>query len=312
MNRSRFAIVAIAAVTTAAGSVAFAQAQQPAKDSKPAAPKTIAPTPADQQPQLPPGWTEADMQACAVAGMPGEMHTRLAESIGVWSGKSTMWMAPGSDPVYTESTSTITPMMDGRFTKCEWAGDMPGMGPFHGFGLYGFDNVARKFQSIWIDNCGTGIMTGTGELSSDGKAITWTYSYNCPITRKPTVLREIERNTGKDTKAFEMYGIDPKSGKEYKMMEVALTRSLGNAQAAVWSIADRTVEAGCAHCIFAMPGVKGCKLAVNVDGTAYLVSGADQVDAHQFCTAAKKVVVTGRIEGDRFVASEFEILPDRR
>ena len=109
-----------------------------------------------------------------------------------------------------------------------------------------------------------------------------------------------------------MYCTDPKSGKEYKMMEVALTRSLGYSQAAVWSIADRTVEAGCAHCIFAMPGVKGCKLAVKVDGTAYLVTGADQVDAHQFCTAAKKAVVSGRIEGDRFVASEFEVLPATR
>ena len=236
MNRSCFAIVGIAAVITAAGSIAFAQAQQPPKDSKPAAPKAnpaapkANPAATGQQPQLPPGWTEVDMQACSLAGTPGEMHAHLAKSIGVWSGKTTMWMAPGVEPMHSECTSAITALMDGRFTKCEMTGDM-GMGPFKGFGIYGFDNVSQTFQSTWIDNCGTGMMTGTGELSADGKTITWKYSYNCPVTKKPTVLREIERNTGKDTKSFEMYGIDPKSGKEYKMMEATLTRTSGGPQA---------------------------------------------------------------------------------
>jgi hypothetical protein len=122
--------------------------------------------------------------------------------------------------------------MDGRFTKCEITGDMPGMGPFNGFGLYGYDNVAQKFQSTWIDNCGTGMMTGTGELSSDGRTLTWNFSYHCPITRKPTTLREVERITGKDTKTLEMFGIDPKSGKEFKMMEIAFTRKPGTGAAA--------------------------------------------------------------------------------
>jgi hypothetical protein len=51
------------------------------------------------------------------------------------------------EPAQSAGSCTITPMFDGRFTKCEMSGDMPGMGPFNSFGLYGHDNVAQKFQS---------------------------------------------------------------------------------------------------------------------------------------------------------------------
>ncbi len=174
--------------------------------------------------KLPPGWTAEDMQACMLAGTPGKMHEYLAKDQGLWHGKNTMWMGPGAEPVNSDCTATFTPMMDGRFLKCEVAGDMPGMGPFNGFGLYGYDNVTQTFVGVWVDNCGTGIMQGTGNLSSDGKTMTWSYTYNCPITRKPTVMREVETRTGPYTKTFEIFGPDPKSGKEYKMMSIAYTR----------------------------------------------------------------------------------------
>jgi hypothetical protein len=330
---STFRILGVAALVSVAGSLAFAQQPPKDKPAPPKAPGATTPSPgagagvADQQPQLPPGWTEADMQACMEAGTPGPMHAHLAESIGVWKGKTTMWMAPGAEPIKSECTSTITAMMDGRFIKCETAGDMPGMGPFNGFGLYGFDNVSEKFQSTWIDNCGTGMMVGTGELSSDGDTLTWTYTYNCPITKKPVKMREVDRRTGKDTSTLEMYNTDPKSGKEYKMMEIALTRVPGSAKSAsaagkapggkpgaapegaVLMIVDRTVDAGCGNCVYHMSGVQGCKLAVKVDGTTYLVKGADTVNAHQFCSGAKPVLVSGRIVDDTFIASEFEVKP---
>lgn len=179
---------------------------------------------AGAMPPLPPGWTEADMQACAVAAMPGPMHEHLQGSTGVWEGKTSMWMAPGMPAMNSTCTSTITPAMDGRFVKCEYSGDMPGMGPFKGMGINGFDNVSGKFQSTWIDNMGTGIMFGTGELSADKKVLTWNYNFNCPVTKKPAVMRLVETSTGKDSMKLEMYTNDPKSGKEYKMMEIVFTR----------------------------------------------------------------------------------------
>ena len=174
--------------------------------------------------KLPPGWTEADMQACMMAGTPGAEHKQLAKDAGVWTGKNTMWMPGSTEPMKSESTTTITPILDGRFIKVEVEGEMPEMGPFHGFGINGFDNVTRKYVSTWIDSMGTGMMTGTGESSDGGKTLTWTYTYNCPIAKKAVTARQVEKTTGADTKTLEMFGPDPKTGKEYKMMRIELTK----------------------------------------------------------------------------------------
>lgn len=207
-----------------AGSVALAQpekkpAAQP--DKKPAAQPA---GDASAQPQLPPGWTEADMKACMDACTPGPMHAYLAKGAGIWAGKTTMWMAPNTEPIKSECTSTVTTMMDGKYVKCEMAGEMPGMGPFNGFGISGFDNVSQKFQSTWIDNMGTGIMFGTGELSGDQKTMTWKFNYFCPIAKKQVTMRQIEKRIGDNSMTMEMYGPDPKTGVEYKLMEITLNR----------------------------------------------------------------------------------------
>jgi hypothetical protein len=177
-----------------------------------------------QEMQLPPGWTEADMQACMAAGTPGEMQKKLARGVGRWAGTNSMWMAPGTEPMKTQCTANISSLMEGRYVKCEFAGDMPGMGPFQGMGFEGFDNVTQKFVAAWMDNHSTGIMNGDGTLSADGSTLTWNYSYMCPITKKPTTMREVDHYTGDNSMTMDMWSIDPKSGKEYKCMHIELTR----------------------------------------------------------------------------------------
>jgi len=174
--------------------------------------------------KLPPGWTAEDMRAFMAAATPGKMHTYLAQDVGVWHGTNTMWMAPGTPPMESKSTSTVTSMLDGRYIKLEVAGDMPGMGPYNGFAITGYDNVSQKFTSTWIDNMGTGMSIGEGELSSDGKTLTWNFTVNCPIQKKPVVMRQVETLTGSGAKTIEMFGPDPKTGKEYKSMRIELTK----------------------------------------------------------------------------------------
>ncbi len=169
-----------------------------------------------------------EMEACMLAATPGPMHEHLAKSVGVWHGKTTMWMTPGAEPTKSECTSTITPMMDGRFIKCELVGEMMGS-PFNGFSITGFDNVSETFQSTWVDNFGTGMMVGKGALSSDATTLSWNFNYNCPNTKKPMVMREIERRTGPNTMTLEMFMPD-ENGKEFKMMEIAFTRKPGSAK----------------------------------------------------------------------------------
>ena len=212
IGKSLTTLLALASVAAIA-SFAIADAS---KDAKP---------PAGLPPdfKLPPGWTMEDVQACIRAATPGKQHERLVKEAGQWNGKTTMYM-PGQDPQTGECTCTITPIMDGRYTKVEIKGDMPGMGPYDGVGMYGFDNVSQKFVSSWIDNQSTGILTGTGELSDDGKTLTWKYNFNCPVTKKPAVMREVETITGPNTKRLEMFGPDPKTGKENKMMTIDFTK----------------------------------------------------------------------------------------
>jgi hypothetical protein len=204
------------ALVAAVGLVAVVMAAEPGKDQKTGG--------AAGEMQLPPGWTLEDMQACMAAGTPGKMHEHLLKGVGVWEGKSKMWMVPGSPPVESTCTSTVTSMMDGRYVKVEMAGEMPGMGPYNGLGIYGFDNVAGRFASTWVDNHSTGLMNGTGELSSDGKVLTWNFTFHCPLTKKPAVMREVETITGEGTKTLEMFGPDPKSGKEYQVMRIEFTK----------------------------------------------------------------------------------------
>lgn len=185
------------------------------------APKESAGTP---EFKLPPGWSVEEMQRCMIASMPGDNHKRLTESVGTWKGKSTMWMAPGAEPMVSDCTATVASILEGKFTKWEMTGEMAGMGKYLCLGTHGFDNVSKQFVGTWIDNHNTGIMTGVGELSSDGSAITWTYTANCPRTGKPVVLREVETTVG-NSKTFDTFALDPKTGKEFQLMKIELIRS---------------------------------------------------------------------------------------
>lgn len=174
--------------------------------------------------KLPAGWTMEDMQACIAAGTPGEMQQEIMKDAGTWHGKANMWMSPDGEPMQTEIKMVATPIMDGRYLKVEMSGDMPGMGPYTGLGYYGYDNVAKQLVGSWIDNHSTGIMSGAGKVSEGGKVVTYTYTFNCPITKKPATVRDVETTTGADTKTYESFSQDPKSGKEFRMMRVELTR----------------------------------------------------------------------------------------
>lgn len=225
--KNRYVILSTVLASGLLASSAFAQDHAAAKPAPKAQPDKAA---APAAPAAPAGMDEKAMaqmmEAYMKAAQPGKMHEHLAKSVGNWEGKVKMWMAPGAPPQESACTSTVTSVFDGRYTKIEAAGEMPGMGPFHGLGLYGYDNVSKKFQSVWIDNMGTGMMIGTGELSEDGKTLTWNCTMNDAMTGKPAACREVDHFDNDNTMRLEMFGQDP-SGKEYKAMEITYTRTAG-------------------------------------------------------------------------------------
>lgn len=77
----------------------------------------------------------------------------------------------------------------------------------------------------------------------------------------------------------------------------------------------QVVEVSCGQCKFGMTEKKGCDLAVRIDGKSYFVEGTkidDHGDAHAhdgFCEAIRKAEVVGEVKGNRFVVTQFKLLP---
>jgi hypothetical protein len=77
------------------------------------------------------------------------------------------------------------------------------------------------------------------------------------------------------------------------------------------------VEASCGQCKLGLEGTD-CDLAVKIDGKAYYVDGTkidDHGDAHAkdgFCNAIRKAKVQGEVVNNRFVATYFKLLPEKK
>jgi hypothetical protein len=190
---------------------------QPGKDKMPAGMPKMTPE------------QEKCMQAMMEAATPGAMHDWLVKGCGTWEGTFKMWESPDAQPQESTCKSVVSPMLEGRFTKCETTSSMMGM-PFQGQGIVGYNNTTQQFEQNWIDNMGTMQMNMTGKLSDDKKTLTWTSHFMCPVQKKEVAMREVQTMTGADSLKLEFYGPDM-SGKvqEYKMMEITMTRKAGSA-----------------------------------------------------------------------------------
>jgi len=154
---------------------------------------------------------------------PGEPHKMIAKSNGTWNGEMTMWMAADAPPSTTTATMVNKMIMGGRYQVSETKGNMMGM-PFNGMGTTGYDNHKKVFMSTWIDNLGTGIMKLEGPWDEATKSTTLTGKMIDPFTGRECDFKEIYTIIDDNTQKLEMYGPDPKTGKQFKSMEIKLTR----------------------------------------------------------------------------------------
>lgn len=165
----------------------------------------------------------AEVQEWLKLGEPGPMHDRLQKCVGTWDCKVSAWMDPTSEkPTVNEGKAVFTPMFAGRFVRIDFSGVMMGM-PFKGFGLVGYDNAAKKFQSIWADSMVSGMMVSTGDATSDTKTINWTATVTGP-DGKPCTMRQVETMTDDDHFTFTMYN-KAEGQPERKEMMIEYTRA---------------------------------------------------------------------------------------
>jgi hypothetical protein len=174
-------------------------------------------------PPAPTAEQKAMMEKMAKAATPGPQHQMLAKMAGDWNATLKYQMDPAQPWQEEKSSSTISNLMDGRYSQEVTSGSMMGQ-PFSGMGITGYDNVTGRFVSTWIDNMGTGIMTSTGTADASGKVINWVGSMSDPMTGKISKSRMVTTITDDDHHTFEMYSVPPGAKKEMKTMVIEYSR----------------------------------------------------------------------------------------
>ncbi len=177
---------------------------------------------ADTPPQTSPA-QQAMMDKMAKAATPGTQHALLTAMAGDWTRTVKLQMDPSKPVQESQSTSSITVLMDGRYIQETISGQWGGM-PYRGMGLYGFDNVSGKYVSTLIDNMGTGFMTCVGTADPSGKVIHWDATMNDPVSGRPATSRMVTTVIDDDHHTLEMFSVPPGAKKERKIMTIDYVR----------------------------------------------------------------------------------------
>jgi hypothetical protein len=161
------------------------------------------------------------MEVWKKLSQPGEPHKLFATLAGSWTTQTKEWMEPGKPPTESTGTAEIKVLLEGRFLYQEYNAHMMGQ-PYSGVGIDGYDNLTKKYVTVWIDTMGTGMFFMEGTSSPDGKTITLRGSHPEPGGGKMS-HRAVWKIADADNQTFEMYGAHGKE-KEMKFLEITYTR----------------------------------------------------------------------------------------
>lgn len=164
---------------------------------------------------------DAMMEKWKEFSTPNENHKVLETLVGDWDYSIKWWMSPDAKPEESTGASSIKWIMGGRFIEQSVAGTSMGQ-PFEGMGIMGYDNEKKQYQSVWIDNMGTGIMTGSGSYDPNTKTLTDQGKFSCPAEGEKS-YRAVLKIIDNDNFTYEWYMTDPE-GKEFRAMKIVYTR----------------------------------------------------------------------------------------
>jgi hypothetical protein len=149
---------------------------------------------------------------------PGAQHGWLAEQAGEWSIAGKRWMPGVDEPKEVTGGSTIK-MLNNRHLH-EQLTLRDGTEEMKAFGLIGFDNADKQFESVYIDNMSTALAVAPGERTGD--TLTFTMEKTLPEigdVKSRVVIARKGSNEATVT-IFETLGDKP----EYKALELNYTR----------------------------------------------------------------------------------------
>ena len=164
---------------------------------------------------------QAMMEMYQKLATPSEPHKLFATLAGSWTTTTKEWMEPGKPPTEAAGSVEMKMLLDGRYLQQEFNSEMMGQ-PYTGMGITGYDNLRKKYVSIWLDTMSTApfMMEGTG--SDDGKTITLKGQHAEPGGGHMT-HRAVWKIVDSNTQTFDMWGTEH-GGKEMKVMEIVYTR----------------------------------------------------------------------------------------
>jgi hypothetical protein len=162
------------------------------------------------------------MDAYMKAGAVTADHEFLKRYVGNWDAKTTMWTFPGQPPTTSQNAYESSFILGGRYLLMKFKGMMMGQ-PFEGLQIIGYDNLAKKYATFWIDNTSTSFFLTTGTLDPAKKVLTESGQWADPMTGGTSKVKMTTRYVGPDEFIYEQFMFMP-DGKEFKSMENHCTR----------------------------------------------------------------------------------------
>lgn len=105
-------------------------------------------------------------------------HARLTALGGKWNMSMKMWFDPAKEPMIWTGTSTITPILGGRFIEID--ADLTGPMPVESLTVAGFDRRTSEYTMVGFDTMGTYWISAAGKWNDAQKAVTLHGSYVQP------------------------------------------------------------------------------------------------------------------------------------
>lgn len=156
-------------------------------------------------------------------GTPGDGHQRLEPMIGTFKATTTFWMEADAEPSVSEGTSTNEWMLDGRYVRSSFDGQMMGM-PFQGMSVMGYNNGTGQYEGVWVDSMSTLIMpVSRGTVDDSGKVFTFHREADNMFPGMTVKMREVLTLIDNDRHTFEMFEEDAQ-GQERQSLEIVYQR----------------------------------------------------------------------------------------
>ena len=163
------------------------------------------------------------MQKMMEAAEPGDMHQMMQDHFaGSWTVKSDYEM--NGQTMTSEGASRAMMEFGGRHLVEQYEGDMMGQ-PFRGGSITSYDNTAKQFQSVWIDEMSTGMYYATGQYDEASQTLTMEGQGADPTTGQMAKFKYEIKVTSPDEHVMKMW--QEMGGEMTEIMTMTYTRDEG-------------------------------------------------------------------------------------